>query len=328
MNKWDYFNQKLQKDFFRYTILCHDGLTAGEIASSLEITARGAVGGDDLMHLLREMASNESRRIIDEEFSFDRIKKNGAFVSEIPEGFGPELVTKVSCSFESYMQSEVMAGLERKVVSRLIGRIEKHAWRSGLANLSEGIEMFIKATRKKADGYLSAVSASDWKTEANSAMEKASGRRNRTDNIIELRSILRDAAVQECDNVLYRHAAEFLSSVADSPVLANIKTYAVRVEELAHERLEALEKLQDDSLLDAEYNKMIPVDFYTRNIEKVDASKAFYMIMMQSLARKENELKAKEWLVDGEIRIFTKQPLDTPETVIDGVLELISQSLF
>lgn len=329
MDSKEYLNKKFQKDFFRYTILRQDGLSADEIASSFEITARGAVGsGGDLMHMLRDMASNESHRIIDEEFSFERIKENGAFVSSIPDGFGPELIGKAVDRLNLYMQSDMLASLERKVADQLVGRIEKNAWRSGLGNLTAGIGLFVESTRRKAQGYLSAVSASGWKAEVDAAMEKASSRRSKVDDIIALRSALRDAAAQECENVIYRHAAGFLKSVADNKVILDIASNAARVEKLARERFEALETLRDDPMLDAVYDKLVPVGFYTRNIEKVDASKAFYMILMQMLARKEDELMTRGWLVDGEIRIFTKQPLDTPETIIDGIVGLTSLDAF
>ena len=326
MDKTQYLKTRLQKDLFRYIILRKGGKSANEIAHALEVTASGLKGCDILGHL-REETSSRMQSVIDREFSFDRIKENGAFVAHLPEGFGPELINKVVQEYRSFLRSDMMIESETQVVARLLRKIEKEAWRSGLTNLSEGIAKFIEMTDMKAREYRACCRPADYRSDLDEIYAKAlktRGGRGNSDAIIALRSCLREAAMQECQNVIYNDVADFLHAIASDSSLASIAAFAESV------RLEAVS--EDAGLAvpeavgqwDSEYEKKIPVDFYSRNIEKVDEYKAFYMSVMYAFARYEQELIDRGYLTDGEISIFTGARSNGPSALISDILSILT----
>lgn len=323
MNREEYMNLRLQRDFFRYTVLSEVGKSVSEIAEALEITAHGTQG-DNVLANLRNIASKELQNILDEEFAFDKLKDGDSFVKRLPDGFGPELIQKAADRYRAFLESDVMKEPQSEVVCSLIHAIEKHCWRSGFRNMSEGIALFLANTRKKAAGYRSCSSAVDYKEK----IAKEYARANNTDRIIAFRSTLKDAARIECENLLYNNVADFLDSVAERSRIVEMVDYAAKVRECALARMAGLPELENNVEYEKEYYRQIPLSFYSRNIEKADLSKAFYMIMMLAMAYFEDELVAKGYLADGEMCFFTREQHVEPSVIFDDVMELMARRKF
>lgn len=327
MNRTDYLRLRVQKDLYKYIVLRQDGKSAEEIADALEVTARGTIG-NDVIREMRDESLCRMKALIDQEFSLERIKKGHSFVSEIPQGFGPELVDKVAGEYKDFLNSESMLRSEDLVCDMLVRKIEKVAWRSGLRNMSEGILLFIERTLAKAASYRACVKPCDYAKELNAAYAKAQKitLRDRissgaSDNIINLRNCMRDAAMQECENAMYENIAGFLQSFAENERLKGIADYISSIVKAASDNEAQLPENGLEAELDSAYDKAYPIGFYRRNIEKVDECKAFYMSVMFAFARYESLLSQKGYLVDGEILIVTKTG---PESASDMLSFLIS----
>lgn len=330
MDRSDYLNIRLQKDFYDLLILRKGGKSAREIAGALEVTASGVMGSEELRKL-REESSRYMRALIEKELSFDRIKEGDSFVKHLPAGFGPELVTKIVEEYKAFLKSDKMAKPESAVCALLLKKIEKESWRSGLLNMSEGISLFLERTAAKARDYRACARPADYSQTLADAYAKA-GRSTllgklssgNTDNIIALRSCMVEAATLECENATYNDVADFLQSVADNAQLRAIAGYVAKIREAASQNVLNLPEVEPVAEYDALYGQIFPVGFYSRNIEKVDVYKAFYMLAMYALARYENELKSEGYLKDGEIRVFSGFPQKEPAAVLSGILDLLS----
>ena len=81
-----------------------------------------------------------------------------------------------------------------------------------------------------------------------------------------------------------------------------------------------------------EYNRLVSVDFYFRNVESVTASGAFHLMVLQALSRNESKLTQLGYLkplsvvgTEPEIRIFSNPDTRYPDVfeVIDNVLKTL-----
>ncbi len=329
MNRTDYFRLRVQKDLYKYIVLRQDGKSAEEIADALEVTARGTIG-NDVIREMRDECSRQMKVLIDREFSLERIKKGHSFVSEIPEGFGPELVGKVTGEYRDFLNSEGMLRSESLVCGMLVRKIEKVAWRSGLRNMSDGILLFMERTMAKAASYRACIKPCDAQ-ELNAAYAKAQKvtLRDRlssgaSDNIINLRNCMRDFAMQECENAMYENIAVFLQSIAENKRLKDLAVYISSIVKTASDNEAQLPGNGYVAEFDDAYNKAYPVDFYRRNIEKVDECKAFYMSVMFAFARYESQLSQKGYLTDGEISIITKDRSESASDMLWYIISLLT----
>lgn len=55
---------------------------------------------------------------------------------------------------------------------------------------------------------------------------------------------------------------------------------------------------------DKEYNRLVPTDFYFRNVENITAEHAFHMIILQFFAKNEEWMIENELLVNGELKVY------------------------
>ena len=329
MNREDYLKIRLQKDFYNYCILRADGKNAGEIADALEVTAKSALGGD-ILRSMQEKASSHMKALIDREFSLEKLKDGDSFLKKLPDGFGPELIDKVKGEYEAFLESAQMTDPEALVSKLLLRKIEKEAWRSGFCNFAEGIALFQKKTAQKAEEYRACAKPADYADELEEKYAKAgkSSLVNRlfssnSDDIIEFRNCLREAASLECGNSLYNNVADFLKSIAANPLLTSLVTYYDGIRQAATAQAAALPELEPVPEYEAEYRRAVPVDFYSRNIEKVDSYKAFYMAVMYAFARYENALVSDGFLVDGEICMFTGNVRREPAVLLQDILSYL-----
>lgn len=326
MERADYFETSLKRDLLKYIILRENGKSAQQIADALEVTASGLMGSD-VLRSLGEESSREMKSLIEREFSFDKIKDGDSFVRTLPEGFGPELITKVVDEYRMFLKSDRMAKPEAQVCDLLVRKIEKEAWRSGLKNLSEGISVFLERTAAKAREYRACARPADYREELASLYEKA-GKHSlfsgHTDDIIALRSCMKNAAELECRNATCEDVADFLQSIADNSRLKDIAAYADRIVAYASQLGAQLPDVGCDEKFEAEYGKIVPIRFYSRNIEKVDEYKAFYMLVMYAFARYEDTLSAKGYLADGEITMFAGFPQKEPSELFSDIISMLT----
>lgn len=331
MNKNEYLQLRLQKDFFNLTILRQGGKSAAEISDELEniISSFGSYNYRNL----QSISTGKIHELIDEEFSLDKIKNGHTYAQVLPEGVGPEQITTVVEKFKSFLESEQKSESKEQICRSLLHKIENDAWNSNLSNLADGISMFLGKIAGYATQYGNIIDFDEdsLKHDLEVAYEKARKvtiREKLTstndEDIIALRYYLMEGARHECCKVLYQNVAGFLQSIVNDIRLSSLVGYLMSVKEKAAGMNSKLADSVHNEEYDADYESVIPVGFFSRNIEQVDEYKAFNMSIMYAIARYESVMKFKGYLVDGELAVFTCFPQKDPSVLLTDVISILS----
>ena len=70
-----------------------------------------------------------------------------------------------------------------------------------------------------------------------------------------------------------------------------------------------------------EYNRLVPTDFYYRNVENITAEHAFHMILHQFFAKNEEWMIENELLVNGELQVYTSKDNISAEKLLSKIIE-------
>ena len=72
---------------------------------------------------------------------------------------------------------------------------------------------------------------------------------------------------------------------------------------------------------DKEYNRLVPTDFYFRNVESITAEQAFHMILLQFFAKNEEWMIENELLVNGELKVYVSFKGESIKEMLDRIAE-------
>ena len=72
---------------------------------------------------------------------------------------------------------------------------------------------------------------------------------------------------------------------------------------------------------DKEYNRLVPTDFYYRNVENITAEHAFHMILLQFFAKNEEWMTNNGLLVNGELQVYTSKDNISAEKLLLKIIE-------
>lgn len=331
MNRDEYLRLRLQKDFFNLTILRQGGKSADEISDELE-NILSSLGTYNYRNL-KSISDGKIKDLIDEEFSVDKIKNGHTYAQVLPEGVGPEQIKTVAGKFKSFLESEQKFKSKEQICKSLLHRIEHEAWNSNLAELSDGISMFLGKIAGYAAQYGNIIDFDEdlLKHNLDAAYEKARKvtiREKLTstndEDIVALRYNLIEGAKHECSKILYQDVSGFLQSIVNDIRLSSLAGYLMSVKEKAAVVNSSLADITHNDEYDTDYESVIPVGFFSRNIEQVDEYKAFNMSIMYAIARYESVMKSKGYLVDGELTVFTRFPQKEPSVLLTDVISILS----
>ena len=74
---------------------------------------------------------------------------------------------------------------------------------------------------------------------------------------------------------------------------------------------------------DKEYNRLVPTEFYYRNVENITAEHAFHMILLLFFAKNEEWMIKNELLVNGELNVFINQDYIRVQNLLSQIVENI-----
>ena len=150
-------------------------------------------------------------------------------------------------------------------------------------------------------------------------------------DIITLKNGMKQYTLCLLNATLYRHMKQLGDELRKLPLWQLSR----KLEEAAYQ----LQKRQEEQVVaqpspgwDAEYNRLVPVDFYFRNVESVTASGAFHFMVLHAFSRNESKLVRYGYLkplsmagTEPEIRIFSNPETRYPEAidVIENVLKTL-----
>lgn len=87
-----------------------------------------------------------------------------------------------------------------------------------------------------------------------------------------------------CDNILYAKLKEVYGCIVNNDTFECLHTNFNGLSQYAQELKSSIVDCETNEEWDKEYNRLVPTDFYFRNVEKNTAEYAFHMILLQFFA--------------------------------------------
>lgn len=322
MNRIEYLKNRFKKDFLQYSLLQDDSLSAKDIAEKL-------YGVIDLKWLI-EQGKQEMESLCIKYLSFEKVKVDGKLSNELSQELGYDLKDKIVVEFKGYLDCHSTDEITDAVISKVERSIELQTWSNGIVNMQEAIQVLIErlnnSSRSYGNLYTAPISETEIlekfnKAKENTLLERIQG--NNIDDIIEYRSALIEYVRVSCENMLYAKLNEVYSSIANNAAFERLLTNFNCLSEYAQELKSSIVGCEASDEWDKEYNRIIPTDFYYRNVENITAEHAFHMILLQFFAKNEEWMIENGLLVNGELKIYTGKHI----VLLKKLLSTIEESL-
>ena len=303
MNRTEYLRIRFKQDLLKFVLLPESSAAADETADSL-------VGDMDISAFVEDQ-SRKIDAICARELSLDSLKVGGELPDDLPEGFGLELGDRMTAEYRTSLDEE-LACLRKEAVDRLLLGIESQCWRNGLSVMPGVMRLLGERLETLAVNYgdlcQSPVPDAELRGKYEDARKITLLERLRGDNlddIMEYRNALIGHVRTECSNLLYRSVAEVCRSVASDPAIAALAGQFERSAAAAREIAASLPRPEPCAEWDREYERLVPVGFYNRNVRAITPARAFRMHILLALPNSEEMLREKGLLRDGELYLFT-----------------------
>lgn len=303
MEKKQYLENKLKRDFLRDSLLQEDSLPAGEIADKLY----GTVSFSDIINEGKEQID----LLCDKYLSFDSLKVSGDLSDQLPVNYEIEVKDRMTESFQTWLDSKANDSLLASALGVVRRNIERQTWSNGIVNMSEAIDYLISRFRSSSLSY----SRLEEIPSDSVLLEKYANAKNRTfiekmsggnvDDIIEYRNALKEYVTLVCHNALYSKVSTLYSELSAAPLFNSIKANFKSFEDYAHSLQQSLTDAEPVAAWDKEYDRIVPTDFYCRNVENITPEYAFQMVLLQFFAHNEDWMLANGLLANGELQLFT-----------------------
>lgn len=320
MDKKEYLKNRFKRDFLQYSLLQEDSLPAKEIVEKL-------YGVVDLDWLLGR-GKREIESLCAKHLSFEKVKVDGKLSNELSAELGYDLKDRILTEYKEFLGSHSTEEITASVISNIERCVELQIWSNGIVNMREAIKLLVErlnnSSRSYGNLYTAPISDSALLEKFNNAKENTLLERiqgNNIDDIIEYRSALVEYVQISCKNLLYDKLKEVYSSIANDATFERLLFNINSLNEYAKELRSSIIECETNDEWDKEYNRLVPTDFYYRNVENITAEHAFHMILLQFFAKNEEWMIENGLLVDGELRVYTAK-----STNIKEILDRITQS--
>ena len=322
MTQQEYLKNRFKRDFLQYSLLQEDSLPAKEIAEKLYRVI-------DLNWLISQ-GKQEIESLCNEHLSFEKVKVEGKLSNELSQELGYDLKDRMIAEYQNYLDSHSTDEITTAIISKIERSVELQTWSNGIVNIQEAIKLFVEriknSSRSYGNLYTAPISENDIlekfnKAKENTLFERIQG--NNIDDIIEYRSALMEYVCVSCENMLYAKLKEVYASIAIDATFERLHSNFNALSQYAQELKSSIADCESNEDWDKEYNRLVPTDFYYRNIENITAEHAFHMILLQFFAKNE------EWMIDngvlknGELKFYTGKHI----VALEKFLSTIEESL-
>ena len=309
MDKTAYFESLLRRDFLRFVFLREPFLTGDVVVDRL----MEAVGVGDVIQQLkrdiREVILRHTER--SHQHELDTVA-----AGHLAPWLLPEIVDDIMADYGAAIDAALPLSA---YIGRLMAQIERMTWIQGPGDMVVCLGLFVDKLARLAAGFGDIPVSGPSRDELLAGYELA--RRitvaeritgSNTRDVARYTDMLDAYARARCEEILYGKIVDMYRRIIDTPALIQvIDRYR------AMSLMTPLPEPERHSEWDAEYNRLIPVDFYERNIDNIDGAMAFQMVLLHAFARHEDELRAAGFLgEDGQLRIFTAENF-SPEKWIE-----------
>lgn len=303
MDKKEYLNNRFKRYFLQYSLLQEDSLPAKEIAEKL-------YGVIDLNWLISQ-GKQEIESICNEHLSFEKVKVDGKLSNELSQELGYDIKDRIIAEFQNYLDSHSTNEITTAIIYKIERSVELQTWSNGIVNMQEAIKLLVERLKNSSISYGNLYTApipenvileKFKKAKENTILERIQG--NNIDDIIEYRSALMEYVRVSCENMLYAKLKEVYASIANNDTFERLHSNFNGLSQYAQELKSSIVDYEPNEEWDQEYNRLVPTDFYYRNVENITAEHAFHMILLQFFAKNEEWMIENELLVNGELKIY------------------------
>lgn len=194
--------------------------------------------------------------------------------------------------------------------------------------MQEAIKLLVErvknSSRSYGNLYTAPISENDILEKVNKAKENTLLERiqeNNIDDIIEYRSALMEYVRVSCENMLYAKLKEVYASIAIDATFERLQSNFNGLLQYAIELKSSIADCEANDEWNKEYNRLVPTDFYYRNVENITAENAFHMILLQFFAKNEEWVIKNGLLVNGELCVYIE---DGYRKIIDILSYIVS----
>lgn len=320
MDKKEYLKNRFKRDFLQYCLLQEDSLPAKEIAEKL-------YGVIDLNWLIVQ-GKQEIESLCSKHLSLEKVKVEGKLSNELPQELGYDLKDSIIAEYQNYLDSHSTDEISNAVISKIERSVELQTWSNGIVNMQEAIKLLVERLKSSSRSYGNLhndpISENDLlekfnKAKENTLLERIQG--NNIDDIIEYRSALMEYVRVSCENMLYAKLKEVYSSISHDAIFERLHSNFNCLSQYAQELKSSIIDCDSNEEWDKDYNRLVPTDFYFRNIENITAEQAFHMILLQFFAKNEEWMIENELLVDGELKVYVSFKGDNIREILDRIVE-------
>lgn len=303
MDKKEYLKNRFKRDFLQYSLLQEDSLSAKEIAEKL-------YGVIDFNWLISQ-GKQEMESLCNKHLSFEKVKVDGKLSNELSQELGYDLKDRILTEYQNYLDSHSTDDITNTVISKVERSVELQTWSNGIVNMQEAIKLLVErlnnSSRSYGNLYTAPISETEIfekfnKAKENTLFERIQG--NNIDDIIEYRSALMEYVRVSCENMLYAKLKEVYSSIANNATFELLLSNFNCLLEYAQELKSSIADCEANDEWDKEYNRLVPTDFYYRNVENITAEHAFHMILLQFFAKNEEWMIENGLLLNGELKVY------------------------
>ena len=123
--------------------------------------------------------------------------------------------------------------------------------------------------------------------------------------------------------MLYAKLKEVYGCIANDATFERLHSNFNDLSQYAQELKSSIVNCEANAEWDKEYNRLVPTDFYYRNVENITAEHAFLMILLQFFAKNEEWMVDNGLLVNGELKVY----VGSRYTLVNNLLEVLSLTL-
>ena len=320
MDKKEYLKNRFKRDFLQYSLLQEDSLPAKEIAEKL-------YGVIDFNWLINK-CKQEIESLCNKHLSFEKVKVDGKLSNELSQDLGYDLKDRILTEYQNYLDSHSTDEIINAVILKIERSIELQTWSNGIVNMQGAIKLLVErlgnSSRSYGNLYTAPISENEIlekfnKAKENTLLERIQG--NNIDDIIEYRSVLMEYVQVSCENMLYAKLKEVYSNIANNATFERLLSNFNCLLEYAQELKSSIFDCEANDEWDKEYNRLVPTDFYYRNVENITAEHAFHMILLQFFAKNEEWMIENELLINGELQVYTSKGNISTEKLLSRIIE-------
>ncbi len=304
MDKKEYLRNRFKRDFLQYSLLQEDSLPAKEIAEKI-------YGVIDLNWLICQ-GQQEIDSLCNKHLSFEEVKVDGKLSNELSQKLDYGLKDRIIAEYQDYLDSHSTDEITTAIISKIERGVEFQTWSNGIVNMQEAIKLLVErvsnASTSYGNLYTAPISENDIlekfnKAKENTLIERIQG--NNIDDIIEYRSALVEYVRVSCENLLYAKLKEIYISLANDGTFERLRSNFNGLSEYAEELKSSIVDCEANEEWDKEYNRLVPTDFYYRNVENITAEQAFQMVLLQFFAKNEEWMVKNDLLENGTLKVYS-----------------------